>query len=203
MPTGYTADVQDGTVTEFSEFAMQCARAFGALITMRDEPSDAPIPQEFAPSNYNAERLVEAQRDLARLEAMTESEQKAAADAANAAAFKSWDDRESTKAEQRARYEAMIQKVEAWEPPTADHNELKRFMLRQLRESIEFDCGPPYAPRPGLVNAKDWYAGALARANRDIAYHAEQQAEETERARKRTKWVSDLRASLAPKSEAA
>lgn len=37
MPTGYTASVQEGKVTEFRDFAMECARAFGALVMMRDE----------------------------------------------------------------------------------------------------------------------------------------------------------------------
>lgn len=52
MPTGYTAGVKDGTVTDFKAFVMQCARAFGALIDMRDDPSDVPIPKSFAPSSY-------------------------------------------------------------------------------------------------------------------------------------------------------
>lgn len=36
----------------FPEFAMRCARNFGALIMMRDEPLDAPIPEKFEPSGY-------------------------------------------------------------------------------------------------------------------------------------------------------
>lgn len=47
MPTGYTADVQSGKVTDFAEYAMNCARAFGALVLMRDDPSDADIPERF------------------------------------------------------------------------------------------------------------------------------------------------------------
>jgi hypothetical protein len=38
MPTGYTAGVADGTITEFREYALLCARAFGACIMLRDEP---------------------------------------------------------------------------------------------------------------------------------------------------------------------
>jgi hypothetical protein len=50
MPTGYTAAVADGTITEFPDFAMQCARAFGTLVLMRDEPQDAAIPEKFEPA---------------------------------------------------------------------------------------------------------------------------------------------------------
>ena len=35
MPTGYTAAVCSGEITEIKDFALSCARAFGALITMR------------------------------------------------------------------------------------------------------------------------------------------------------------------------
>lgn len=59
MPTGYTHGVQDGTVTEFRDFALICARAFGATILMRDDPMDAPIPDEFQSSTYHLDRLKE------------------------------------------------------------------------------------------------------------------------------------------------
>lgn len=40
MPTGYTDAIKDGI--SFNQFILSCARAFGALITMRDEPSSVP-----------------------------------------------------------------------------------------------------------------------------------------------------------------
>lgn len=40
MPTGYTADIKDGIT--FRDFALRCARAFGATIMQRDE--DISIP---------------------------------------------------------------------------------------------------------------------------------------------------------------
>lgn len=36
MPTGYTADIKDGI--DFKTYAMNCARAFGACVMLRDEP---------------------------------------------------------------------------------------------------------------------------------------------------------------------
>lgn len=65
MPTGYTAAIADGI--SFTNYAMGCARAFGALIEMRDEPSDAPIPEEFKPSTYHLEELQKAQKKLHNL----------------------------------------------------------------------------------------------------------------------------------------
>jgi hypothetical protein len=204
MPTSYTADVQSGKITEFNDFAMSCARAFGACITMRDDPSSAVIQDEFAPSDYNAKALIDANAILSALEALTPDERQAAADADNDAVIKSWDDREAERAKQRERYEAMLEKVQAWAPPTSEHAGMKTFMIEQIVGSIKFDCSESYGKRPEPKSTADWYADALSRANNNISYHAKAQAEEIERALKKTKWVADLRASLAPqKSEAA
>ena len=204
MPTGYTADVQDGKITEFADFAMACARAFGACISMRDDPHDAAIPDEFEPSDYNAKALADASIKLAALEALTPEERQSAADNENAAALKAWNDRAADRIQRRERYEAMLEKVNAWTPPTTDHDGLKEFMIEQLSSSIEFDCRDSYDKKPSPKGVADWYADAIASANNAIAYHAKAQAEEVERAQKRTNWVTDLRASLAPqKSEAA
>lgn len=201
MPTGYTADVGDGKVTDFATFAMQCARAFGALITMRDEPSNAQIPDEFAPHDFHAKRLAEAKAELARLQALTVDQQTAEADAAHRSAVASWDRYEADKAAKRSRYETMLASVEAWRPPTADHAGMKKFMREQLTESIRFDCGPSYGARPVPRSRLQWYDDALAKARRDVEYHEAEHAKEVERAKSRTAWVKALRASLVSASK--
>ena len=64
MPTGYTLDLYDVKDITFEEFALRCARAFGALISMRDEPIDAPIPERFEPSDYHLKELEKAKKRL-------------------------------------------------------------------------------------------------------------------------------------------
>lgn len=200
MSTGYTHAVQDGTISDFPTFAMKCARAFGALVMMRDDPSDAEIPQQFEPSDYNAKRLAEAHADLARLQAMTVDQQTAACEASNDEAEASWQSRETKRKEYRAHYEAMLAKVRAWTPPTCEHVEMKYFMEKQLLDSIDFDCGHS-SPKPERKKRADWYAEALATAKRDIEYHAAENEEEIARARSRTAWVASLRASLVSTSK--
>lgn len=58
MPTGYTHKIKDGMT--FKEYALRCARNFGALMDMRDDPMDAPIPI-FTPSGYHEEKLIEGE----------------------------------------------------------------------------------------------------------------------------------------------
>lgn len=196
MPTGYTHAVQTGEITEFPDFAMQCARAFGALIMMRDEPSGAEIPEAFEPSTYSAERATEARAKLAALQAMTDPEIKAAADADYRGRLDSWEQRKRKRAEGKARYEAMLAKVTAWTPPTPDHVEMKSFMLDQLKESIKFDCSGDYDVKPEPVSIYEWRIAEINRLTKDIAYHEKAQAEEVARTEGRNLWLRALRDSL-------
>ena len=69
MPTGYTSDIEKGIT--FNEFTMQCARAFGACISMRDDPGDKPIPKEFKPSTYHIEGIKKAKEKMVQLKKMS------------------------------------------------------------------------------------------------------------------------------------
>lgn len=195
MPTGYTAAVKDGAVTALPEFAMGCARAFGALIMMRDEPADAPIP-EFQPSDFNAKALEAA---IARQAALKEMDPSACEEAALKAYNAQCTSRASEIRERtadRERYESMLEQVKGWEPPTNDHQRFKAFMVEQLQESIKFDCGEyPMSELVHLTGAQ-WLAGELQHAQRDIDYHKKAHAEEVERTNGRNAWVKALRESL-------
>lgn len=194
MPTGYTAGVADGTITTFPEFAMRCARSFGALIEMRDSPSDAPIPDAFEPSTYHRERIAEARAELARLEAMTPEEIQAGAEEANREAMESWERRVREDCETRQRYEAMLTEARAWEPPSPEHRGMKTFMVEQLEESIRYDATKWERPEP--ETPEDWHSDRIAKAARDIAYHTEEDRKERERTAERNRWVRLLRESL-------
>lgn len=198
MPTGYTADIEKGIT--FEQFAMTCARAFGALVTMRDEPHDAAIPDEFGASDYHPKALAKAEADLAALNAMTIAQ-------ADAAAQADYDKNREyhlaarTKVlELRAKYDAMLALAKAWEPPTADHQGLKRLMVEQIEQSINFDCDDTYHA-DALANlkreaAQDWKERRQKAVLKDIGYHAKELAEEVARAKSRTQWVRALRNSL-------
>jgi hypothetical protein len=192
MPTGYTAGIT-GTTT-LAEFAMSCARAFGALITMRDDPADAPIPEEFAPSPYHAEQLKVAKGRLAELEAMTPEQAAPLCAADHEAAMKSWREGCAEDAATAARYRRMLALVSAWEPPTKDHVGLRDFMVQQITESIRFDCHDREAPT--LDSPEAWLAKRIESAKWNVNYHEEQGRKEVERARERTEWVRALRKSL-------
>ena len=118
MPTGYTANVPDGIT--FEQFVWQCARGMGALVMMRDEPTGAPIPERFEPSDYNAKRLQEATDELARLRSLTPEQMQAECEAKHAKSEAQKKKRLAENEAQLAAYRAMLDQVLAWVPPTKD-----------------------------------------------------------------------------------
>lgn len=194
MPTGYTACIKDGV--SFEKFVMGCARAMGACVTMRDDSSDTPIPDEFEASDHHKNAYEKAKKELVKLYKMSKKtvEEKTA---------KYNEDRKVANREAECRdkelsekYLDMIKKVEDWIPPTKDHVAFKTFMLDQLRDSIRFDCGYRSAINVEDVSAEEWKNQQEAKILRNIEYHKKEYAEEVKRAKERTAWVSDLRKSL-------
>lgn len=194
MPTGYTAAIKDGVT--FEAFAMGCARAMGACISMRDEPSNAEIPEVFEPSGYNGEALKDTQAELEVISSLTpqEAEGKARAEYDKEVARR----QESRRKDEalQVKYEAMLADVEAWEPPTTDHIGLKEFMRDQITESIRFDCDVLHSQDPVLLSGQDWVDKERERTMDRVSYNAKEHAAEVERAKGRTAWVKALRESL-------
>lgn len=197
MPSGYTADLK--LDTPFEEFAFRCARGMGALIMMRDEPMNAPIPDSFAPSTYEFKALESAIASKAAYSEM--SAQQLFDDIArhNAEMDRHAVESRERYATMRAAYERMIGLVEAWQPPTEDHVNFKKFMLTQLRESLEWDCHEDRVDGyyPQFTGTPDeWRQQLIVKAERDIAYYQKAWQEEQDRTKGRNDWIRALRKSL-------
>lgn len=196
MPTGYTVTLMEKGQT-FQEFIMVCARAFGAFIDMRESPYDALIPDKFEPSNYNAKRLIESREILAKLKSMTDAEKESFGQAAKSAEIQRIEQCLENDRAQNKRLEDMATQVNAWNPPTNDHQGLKDFMLQQIsisKNRLDYI-------QTSLIEATEkpvlaYYVSAVSKAENGIKYHTEKNAEEIERANSRTEWVRQLRASI-------
>lgn len=195
MPTGYTCSVVDGKITEFPDFALSCARAFGALIMMRDDPMDAPIPEEFEPSTkYYDERLAADKKRLGEIQAMTNADADTSALEAHRTAMASRSKYLADREIEAGRLNAMLAKVRAWTAPTPDHVEMKKFMIDQLTISLPGDYAPSI---PALLDGPTWRQQEIDRLADSIVYSQKEITKEVERARNRTEWVKALRTSLA------
>jgi hypothetical protein len=196
MSTGYTAELMEKGMG-FKPFVMRCARNFGALAMMRDDPMDSPIPERFEPSDYHVKVLAESKEKHGHLSGMTENEKIAFGESEKETAIKNRKEYIKRKSEQNARLVEMHSQVLAWRIPTPDHAELKRFMLDQIDISMN-DIGYDHKELTELEASSPmkFYVKAVSEAQWAINYHTEEMAKEIERADKRTEWVNQLRKSL-------
>lgn len=192
MPTGYTAAIADGI--NFQQFVLQCARAFGALIEMRDEPMDAKIPDHFEESDYHRSAIELGERRLAELQAMTQQQAEEASLRAYLDANESAKKRQHEIDDLRNKYNAMLVQVVKWEPPTSEHAGLKDFMLEQIRNSIKFDCHTVEVPIK--KDGATWLRSMIECEKRSIDYHRKEAQNEAKRTQERNAWVKSLRESL-------
>lgn len=128
MATGFTHDVVNGNITSFKEFALKCSRAFGALITLRDDPLTSDIPDKIEPSTDYYDRGIK--NSIARLKdlrqmSFDDAEYEAEKDYQDS--LEEWQASKKRASLERTRLNAMLSKVNAWNPPTSDHTNMKDF----------------------------------------------------------------------------
>lgn len=199
MPTGYTAAILERDI-DFPTFAMDCARGMGACIMLRDDGGGGEkIPEKFEARTWNQEQLLAAEARIEKVKAMSQAECATAAreEYEQGEADRKEGLREANQAIKRI--EAMIAKVNAWNPPTPDHVNFKKFMLEQLEMTLSSDGKwrlEYYSAPCREKTAEGWRAAQIESALHDIGYHTKAHAEEVSRTNSRTEWVQQLRKSL-------
>lgn len=193
MPTGYTEIVERKPDLTFQEFALRCARAFGALITLREDSLDAPVPEKFTPSDYYEEQITEAKAALAKAEALTDDDADRAAIAQHESETRRVREYLIAEETKSALYARMLAMVKAWSPPTEDHEGLKRFMIEQIEISKPSSWRPE---APAVFTGAEFRTREADAARADLARAERSWAEECARTDERNAWIDALRKSL-------
>lgn len=198
MPTGYTARIADGI--SFKEFAFDCSRAFGALISMRDESRDTPIPDEIKPRDYHIINLEKIKKEIADINSFSKAQIKKQIEKEYKEEIKYLDKHIKGKKGLNSKYEKMLREVKKWKIPTKDHQEFKNFMIKQLTNGINCDCDVEYFKYEKKKLKKEtpekWKQQKLDKLNENLSYHSKQWEEEVQRCKERTEWIQQLKKSL-------
>lgn len=196
MPTGYTADLHDGKDVTFREFALKCSRAMGAAIMQRDEDPNVEIKLRTV-EDYYYENVEKARTALAKaLSRSTEywdEEQQREIQEAREYRWKHLEDKTSLE----ERYNAMLAEVRAWNPPTSEHEGLKKFMIEQLESSIDFDCIDWTPEVPERLDVAEYADKKIASLASSYKHAVDNLAKEQERVAEQNAWVIALKDSLA------
>lgn len=194
MPTGYTAYIEDGSITTAEDFIMLCARAFGVCISMRDEPLSKPIPQEFAESSFYRDALEQEHKRLSYLRNMTDAEIHEQNESEYQKRVAKRESSVKKDEELKSRYLGLLAKVKDWNPPTPEHDGLKKFCIEQIQMSLP---DPRYYDSPiEKLPDDEWIKTNIRYCLKAIARYEKEAKEEAERTASRNKWLKDLRDSL-------
>lgn len=151
MPTGFTSKLYEGEPQTFAEFALHTARAFGPAAMIREEPS-GPVRIEAVQQDlsYREGRILESGKRIGELLNMSDEQLEQAATKQFQAELKGHLRSNQLDRRRRAAYIGMLDEVEAWNPPTPNHEPLKDYMREQLQRSLSFDCSEELDPFKGL-----------------------------------------------------
>jgi len=203
MPTGYTDGVRSGEVTSFAEYALECARAFGALIMLRDEPKGIPIP-ELEPDEHYIKNKDDAARELLEIRTRTPDDWRKAYHQYAEETIARREESLARIAEERARCTAMLEKARMFKPPSNEHANYAKFLCSQLEESIAWDCSTKFYDELTVEPFEKWKNSTeemawrrLDMASKSLSDEIERCSDEIERYRSRNEWVRQLREAIA------
>lgn len=202
MPTGLTYEIYGGTDTSFRKYALRCATHMGAgaVATNRGD-TELPIDKApvIEPDSYHKEMLKEAGAKLKHWvslkvdpeEAKREYDLEVARRIEENAAYLKKDDGVKEK------YVDMKRRVEEWNPGK-EYAPLKKLMLDQLDDSLNFDCHfEEYLPyKEPLPPVDEWIDSHIGFCLEEIKYHSEKYAEDCKRASECTAYLKGLYESL-------
>lgn len=215
MAFGYNYKIVEGEQS-FPEFVWHCARAMSPLFHMREDSNDAPLrfseplPQGAKNNEEMAvlrtkEFLDEEQADLDIEEAKTSEEVEAEYEAYKIKCVAEYEESYARKKPINERVLRLRTEVADWQPPSEDHECLKKFMVEALDMALKHDAKLPEKPefpktaaerqrdhvewmRDLVIRCKDEYAEALDKASSPDAWRGNRV------------WLEDLIASVPPPS---
>ena len=197
MPTGLTGDIYEGKNMSLRKFALGCAAQFSAGY-MATNFGEEDLPLYAAPTipydDYYVERLKEAKRKVAYWLDIDANEDSGLAKYQEFLDewYRSNESYKKKNDDLLARYQEMLKKVESWEMEEK-YEDLKKLMIKQLKESIEFDCPedkPIYNEEPPTY--KEWVRGKICNACEDVKYYTEQIEKNKKNVDELNEWLKGL-----------
>ena len=196
MPTGLTYKIQDGSNMSIRSFVLDCVKQFGAgYFASEQGTKDLPLDKApvLQPSNYYTESLADAEfeynnwleekKDPEKLKSMYLDEMK----------YHEKNNIEYRKksAEVKINYLKMLEKVNSLELYDEDYKPLKDFMVKQLNDSIDYDCSD-YVPSENYPNFEEWIKAKEESLKSTINYYKENLEKEEKRIEDYNKYFRKL-----------
>lgn len=196
MPSGLTCKIYNGEELTLRDFALRCVRQFGAGY-FASQQGEKELPKDKAPilkvDNYHEKKILEAEEELEKWENLRNNLEEAQKlyDEQYAQNMQFNAETNEKRKEIEKRYNIVLEKVKAWDIPI-EYNSLKEFMLKQLKESIEWDCSPYTPYKEEKIPIEEWIEVRIRLAKRDLDYHTKEFQEEKRRIAEHNNYLKGL-----------
>lgn len=191
MPTGYTDCIGKGAT--FNEFVLGCARAIGACASFRE--SDEIKEIEYTGSHLD--EIEDIKAEICKILAMTDAELEVEATKEHNEDLARRNEGIARVKALKEKYESMLEKVNAWTPPTEDHRKFKTHMVSQIIDSLKFDCSDFYQ---NMVLQKldgiTWRTNKINTLVSSMAFKSSDYVREIKKIEESNKWIRALLNSL-------
>ena len=196
MPSGLTCKIYSGEELTLRDFALRCVTQLGAGY-IASQQGEKELPKDKAPiltiGSYHEGKIIEAEKEIEKWESLRNNLEEAQ---------KLYDEqyaenmRYNTAVNEernvlKERYNTVLEKVEAWDIPI-EYKSLKELMLKQLKESIKWDCSPYTPYREEKVPIEEWIEIRVKLAKRDLDYHTKEFQEEKRRIEENNNYLKGL-----------
>lgn len=192
--TGYTADIENGEYKGPKDFLKRCLRQFGVLISMRDEPLNAPIPKEIKVDSHYLNNLKEAEKIYKDMSNKPDSYWKKEYEKECAKAKKSLDDVIAKNAAETKTLENYATAIKNWD--CSDNcKPLKDFALDQLARTkpVRTDFDLEYLKDLEKKGVEGYKKDQLDFYQRDIELAKEHLEEEKKDVAEKNKYLKYLK----------
>lgn len=192
MPTAYTKDLTP--TTPLYDFILTCAQHMAPCISLKDRPARE-IP-EFTVAPHFLEQVDEWTTYIKHFEDMPV----AAAELECVRQFQNkmerWQAAKAEREQNTLAFNRMLGLVKTWTPPSAEHEPLKRFMLEQLVDGIEYECQPYAAAIPVQETAEAFKLREVKYGRYNLESAQTHLSQEQARVAKNNEWVKTLQRML-------
>lgn len=193
MANGFSVATVEGAPQSFREFVLSMTE----LVGMVREPDSTLLTTLTADTYKTYERsMIAAQERLAKLESMSTEDWKLRTQQEYDANERI---RKAALTEQPARQaniQRRISQVEAWEPPSSEHEEFKRILLSQLNTCLKRDESISYKQPTKRISAAKNRKESIELARQNLKRCTENYEAILAATKWRKQWVEDLLASL-------
>ena len=200
MPTGYTASIEDGKITNAKDFLMLCIRAFGVCIEMRDDSFDKPIPEKFEPSDYYSKSAERIQKEINELLNISDEELEIKMLQDRKESIDNYNKTIKDNLAKKKSYQSILSQIDNWHP-LEEYLPIKEFAINQIVMSMK-QLDTSYYERAITelkstnISVKEHRAMLLNSLGESLSYAAKQLQHEIKNAEEKTRFLSGFRESI-------